>query len=95
MPWYQIQDLMMTAGVILIVLIPVIGFTLRFAIKPFLRDRDLMGGGQRGPALPKADERLDRMEQQLEQIEASVNRLLEVAEFDRQLKSGQPPGVDL
>jgi hypothetical protein len=38
MEWWQIQELMWTATGIFAVLIVVSGFTLRFAIKPFLRD---------------------------------------------------------
>ena len=89
MPWYQIQDLMVTAGIILAVLIPVTGLTLRFGVWPFIRDFREPRGTRKVPAAPDTDRRLDRVEQQLEHLEYSINRLLEASEFDRQLKSGK------
>ena len=91
MEWDAIQEIIMTVGVILAVLIPVTGLTLRFAIKPFLQDtRELRQARDQSAELPH-DSRLDHMEAQLESLESSIGRLLEVVEFDRQLKSGTPP----
>ncbi len=91
MEWWAIQELMITSAIILAELIPVVGFTIRFAIKPFLRDsKELRQPRDQSVELPR-DARLDHMEVQLESLESSMRRLLEVAEFDHQLKSGIPP----
>lgn len=91
MEWWQIQSIITTGVISLAGLTVVAGVTLRFAIKPFLKDwRELRGKELPGAGL-SSDPRLDRMEQQLEQMEFSINRLLEVSEFDHQLKSGDPP----
>ena len=76
---------------IVYVLIPVFALTYRFLTKPFRQDRKRLqeAGGKSVEAL--RDARLDNMERQLEQLEASVERLVEVTEFDRQLKAGKPP----
>jgi len=95
MPWWQLQDLMLTAAGILIVLIPVIGLTLRFAIKPFVKDLAEIRAARRGQLGARDDEqdtRLARMEHQLDSLESSVRQLTEVVQFDRQLKSG--PGKE-
>jgi len=93
MEWWQIQQLMVTSAGILAGLTLVAGLTVRFAVKPFLKDWKEMKAAKGGesPSLP--DRRLDRLEQQLDVVEQSVTRLLEVAEFDRQLKAGKPPEV--
>jgi len=91
MPWWQIQDLMFTSAMILVVLIPVTGLTLRFAVKPFLKDMAEIRGARRGQLGARDDEqdtRLVRIENQLDSLESSVRQLTEVVQFDRQLKSG-------
>ena len=95
MPWWQIQDLMITCAMIVAVLIPVTGLTLRFAVKPFLKDLAEIRAarqGQLGARDDKQDTRLARMENQLDSLESSVRQLTEVVQFDRQLKSG--PGKE-
>ena len=95
MPWWQVQELMLTTAGILIVLIPVAGFTLRFAVKPFLKDLAEIRAarqGQLGARDDEQDTRLARMENQLDSLESSVRQLTEVVQFDRQLKSG--PGKE-
>ena len=95
MPWWQVQELMLTTAGILIVLIPVAGFTLRFAVKPFLQDLAEIRAarqGQLGARDEEQDTRLARMENQLYSLESSVRQLTEVVQFDRQLKSG--PGKE-
>ena len=67
MPWWQIQDLMITAAGILIVLIPVTGLTLRFAVKPFLKDLGEARSARQGPLGLRDEEqdaRLARIETQ-------------------------------
>ena len=93
MEWWQIQELMWTATGIFAILIVVSGFTLRFAIKPFLRDLHELRESRREGSLMegRTDKRLERMEDQLERLDGAMERLLEMSEFDRQLKSGRPP----
>jgi hypothetical protein len=90
MPWYQVQDLIFTVAASLAVLIPITGLTLRFGVKPFLRELADMRAARRGHLVEDVShERLARIERQLEDLERSMRRLAEVAEFDRQLKSGR------
>ena len=91
MEWWQIKDLMITGALIVGVLVPVFGLTYRFLAKAALKDRRLLRKGPDPSAEAIRDQRLGNMERQLEDLEASVRRLLEVAEFDRQLKAGKPP----
>lgn len=75
-----------------IVLIPIIGITARFALKPTVEAlarlfehkgiEDTVGILERRMAL---------MEQQMESLDGSVKRLAEVAEFHQALGSGDPP----
>ncbi|GMV08195.1 MAG: hypothetical protein AMXMBFR53_44700 [Gemmatimonadota bacterium] len=75
-----------------IVLIPVIGITARFALKPTVEAlarlfehkglEDTVGIMERRMAL---------LESQMESLDNSVKQLAEVSEFNRQLVSGAPP----
>ena len=94
MEWWQIQELMITAAIIAGVLIPVFALTNRFLVNPIRKDRDLLKGDVDPAAEAIRDQRLDNMERQLEDLEASVRRLVEATEFDRQLKAGRPSGED-
>jgi hypothetical protein len=91
MSWWEIQELIITLVVSLAVLIPTTGLTLRFGIKPFLKDLAELRAAKQGQ--PIADsaaqaDRLVRIERQLDDLETWVRRLAEAAEFDRQLRSG-------
>jgi hypothetical protein len=91
MPWYQVQDLMITVAVSLAVLIPVTGLTPRFGVKPFLREIADIRAARRGQLMEDVSgERLARIERQLEDLETSMRRLVRAAEFDRKLKSRRP-----
>lgn len=90
MPWYQIQDLMITVAVSLAVLIPITGLTLRFGVRPFLKELTDTRAARSGQLVQGvSEERLGRIERQLEDLETTMRRLVEAAEFDRQLKSGR------
>ena len=72
-----------------IVLIPVVGLTARFALKPtvealsrFFEHKGL------DETVGILERRMALMEQQIESMESSVRRLAEASEFDRQLGSG-------
>ena len=73
-----------------IVLVPVIGLTARFALKPTVealsRFFDKKGSDE---AVSILERRIALMEQQLESIASSVQRLAEAAEFDQKLAA--PP----
>lgn len=74
----------------LIVLTPIAGLTLRFALKPMV---DALGrwSEMRGSrdAVELLGKRVAFLEQQLETLESTVQRLAEVSEFDRQLAKGE------
>ena len=91
MEWWQIQELMMTSAVIVAVLVPVLALTYRFLVKPAIGERRSLPKTPDSSVEALRDTRLDTMERQLEGLEASVQRLVDVTEFDRQLKSGKPP----
>ena len=98
MEWWQIQELMLTSAGILAGLMVVSGVTLRFAIKPFLRDLAKLREGRRAADHATSDKRLDRLEERMEGLSSSVDRLAEALEFDRQLGAGdasseRPPGA--
>jgi hypothetical protein len=95
MEWWAIQELMITIAVIVGVLVPVFALTYRFVLKPALRERHLPPTRTDSPTEALRDARLDNMERQLEDLEVSVKRLVEVTEFDRQLKAGRPPEEDV
>ncbi len=73
-----------------IVLVPIIGLTARFALKPtveaFSRVFDKRGSDE---AISIVERRMALIEQQLESIESSVQRFAETADFDQQLAA--PP----
>ncbi len=91
MEWWQIQELMWTSTGIIVTLVVVAGVTFRFAIKPALRDLAGLRKGRSEEPRAGSDLRLDRMEEQLEVLGSSVERLAEALEFDRQLKAGEAP----
>ena len=73
-----------------IVLVPVIGWTARFALRPTVealsRFFDKKGSDE---VVSILERRMELMELQLESIESSVQRIAETAEFDEKLAA--PP----
>ena len=69
-----------------IILIPIIGLTARFALKPtveaFSRILEAKGSDE---SISILERRIALMEQQLESIESSVQRIADTAEFDHDL----------
>jgi hypothetical protein len=94
MEWWQLQELLMTVAVIVGVLIPVFALTYRFVLSGSLGDRKPLAGDRESTTELVQDQRLDRMEQQLEDLDGMVRRLVDATEFDRQLKSGKPSDGD-
>ena len=77
----------------LMFLIPIAGFTARFAFKPIVeamaKMRELQGAGPAGGDVRQLEQRVGAIEHQLEGIDSSLQRLIEAREFDRQLSSGR------
>lgn len=70
----------------LFVLIPVAGFTARFALKPIVEAIARMKENQvRNGDLGVLEQRVSLIEQHLQGIETRVERLAEKREFDRQI----------
>jgi len=78
----------------LIVLIPVIGFTARFALKPtveaYARLRQGAAGGQE-QIVAVLDQRIAMMERQIDHLETTVRGLEDRRDFDQRLAAGEPP----
>lgn len=77
-----------TIGGILIVLVPVAGLTARFALKPVVeaifKARENTAGSREAALL---EQRVALLEQQLRNVEGNVERLVEDADFRRQLEA--------
>lgn len=76
-----------------VVLVPVIGLTARFALKPtvealgrFFEHKEL------DESVHIMERRMALMEQQIESMDAAVRRLTEVTEFHNALGTGTPAG---
>jgi hypothetical protein len=76
----------------LMFLIPIAGFTARFALKPIVeamaKYRE-MQGGTTGRELNVLEQRVALLEQQYSVLENDMQRIGELKEFDRQLTAGQ------
>jgi hypothetical protein len=76
---------------IMTVLIPIAGFTARFALKPIVeamaRMKEIQAGST-GRELSVLEQRVALLEQQHSALEHEIERLAELKDFDRQLTSG-------
>jgi hypothetical protein len=86
----DLTSLVATIMGISIVLVPVIGLTARFALKPTVEVLSRLFD-HRGldESVQILERRMALMEQQLESMDGSVRRLAEVAEFHRALEVGE------
>lgn len=74
----------------LIVLIPVAGLTARFALKTVVEAIARAREAQQSPqAVALLERRLTLLEQQLQQVDASVDRMADEVQFLRQLAAGE------
>lgn len=84
-------DVTAVMGVImgsLVILIPIAGVTLRFAIKPIAEAMARIREGQRADReMALLQQRLDLLEQHLAGVESELHRLREVQEFHARLKA--------
>lgn len=73
------------------VIIPILGITARFALKPvveaFARLKESQGSGERQALM---EQRLALLEEQLHAMAREQQRLLEEADFHRQLEGPRP-----
>lgn len=77
----------------LIVLVPILGLTLRFALKPAVEAYERLrssGGDEKLVAM--LEQRLALVEQQMHQIESSVRQIEEQRDFDLRLAAGPKKG---
>ncbi len=73
---------------IAVVLIPVLGITARVALKPTVEALSrLFEGRGSDEAVSILERRMALMEQQIESIESNVHRLVEMGEFQQELRS--------
>lgn len=76
-----------------IVLIPVAGLTARYALKPIV---EALGKYFQGKGTEESvrivERRLALLEQQLDEVQVSINRLVEVSRFDAKLRDPAPVG---
>jgi hypothetical protein len=90
----QIQPIDLTSVIavimgISIVLIPVIGLTARFALKPTVEALSrIFEGRSMDESVQILERRVALLEQQVETYESALKRLEESTAFDRQLRSG-------
>ncbi len=94
MPFQEI-DLVALVAVIMgvsVVLVPVIGLTARFALKPTVEALSKFFDSRNSQDMVALMERrMLLLEQQMDMVESTVARVAEGHDFDRQLKSGTPP----
>ncbi len=77
-------------GGISIVLIPIIGLTARFALKPTVEALSRVFEGKRDDdSIQLLEKRIALIEQQMEVMESSMHRLAEVSEFHTQLEAAE------
>jgi len=78
-----------------VVLIPIIGLTARFALKPTVEALSRVFE-KRGmdDSLRILERRIALLETELDTVQASVQRLDEAASFDHQLRAAQEPAQD-
>ena len=90
-------DLVALVAVIMgisIVLIPVAGLTARYALKPIVEalGRYFEGKGAEESA-HLLERRLALLEQQLDEVQGALNRLVETTEFDARLRAERSAGA--
>ena len=90
-------DLVGLVGTIMgisIILVPVLGITARFVMKPLVEALgQSVQARQSDETVRILERRLALLEQQIETLDSSVTRLAEAAEFHRELRSGASPQI--
>jgi len=76
-----------------IVLIPVAGLTARYALKPVVEPlRQYFQSKGTEESVRIVERRLALLEQQLDEVQVSINRLVEASRFDARLRDPAPVG---
>lgn len=79
-----------------IILVPVIGLTARFALKPAIESLDrFFKSKDTEETVRILERRVALLEQQLESMESTVQHVKEVTDFQAQLRSGSESGSRL
>lgn len=79
-------------GGVLFLLIPILGFTARFALKPVVESMLALKGAQAAPQeLASLKERVAFLEGQLSEMETEMERLQEARDFESRLLEGTDP----
>jgi len=84
----DIEFLAIVAMAFTLVLIPILGFTIRFALKPTVEALGQLfnpSGMSDDEALHLLERRLAMLEQQVDLVEGTMQRLDETVQFDRRL----------
>ncbi|MBA2245525.1 MAG: hypothetical protein H0W11_11250 [Gemmatimonadetes bacterium] len=77
---------------VLIILVPVLGLTLRMVAEPLAEAFAQVQGAQRGgPAAQAMEQRLAAVEENVREVDREVTRLGEEVQFHRQLQDPQAP----
>lgn len=77
-----------------VVLIPVVGLTARYALKPFVETLGrFFDHRELDENVQILERRMALLEQQIEAMDGTVRRLTEVTDFHRQLEAGANPGA--
>jgi hypothetical protein len=77
-----------------VVLVPVIGLTARFALKPVVEAlAKVFESRSNDETMRILERRVELQEQQIETLQASLDRLTETREFDRQLAAPRAPST--
>lgn len=91
----DLTSIIATVMGISIVLIPVIGLTARFALKPVVEAlARVMEARGTNESLQMVDRRIALLESQMESMETTLKRLDETSAFDAQLRSGSEEGTN-
>jgi len=81
---------------LMVVLIPITGLTLRFALKPVMealgKYRESQGDKQMQQLLER---RVSLMEEQMHSMDRSLRELVEASDFHRELEGGRPRAAAL
>ncbi len=67
-------------------IIPIAGLTLRFAIKPSVESVVKAMGQARGRSDSKTDQRVMLLEERMDEFQETLSRLVDALEFDQQLE---------
>jgi hypothetical protein len=90
-------DVVAILGMVLgtaIVMVPLLGFTARFALKPLVESlgrRKLSKESEESVRI--LERRMALLEQQMEAVDATMTRLAEAADFHHELHSGATPAL--